>query len=140
MGKRGQEALAQVPLFSHLSKRSLRKIADLTEEVRYMQGASIVKEGRVGDSFFVILEGQAKVVNSQGKVVNRLLPGDFFGEISLLDGGARTATVISETPLVMLQLKRKDFLRVLEEDPGVTVKLLEHAASMLRRLERPLSA
>jgi CRP-like cAMP-binding protein len=126
-------------LFSHLSKRSLRKIADLTEEVRYMQGASVVREGQHGDAFFVILEGQAKVLNKQGKIVNRLIPADFFGEISLLDGGARTATVVSETPLVMLELKRKDFLRVVQEDPTLAVKLLEYAAAMLRRLERPLS-
>ncbi len=140
MGKREQEALARVPLFSHLSRRSLKRLADLTEHVRYMEGASIVKEGHEGDAFFVILEGQAKALNRQGRVVNRMLPGDFFGEIALLDGGPRTATVVAETPLTMLQLTRPAFLRVLEDDPGVAVKLLEHVAAMLRRMERPLSA
>jgi CRP-like cAMP-binding protein len=140
MGKREQEALARVPLFSHISKRSLRKVADLAEEVRFMEGASIVKEGDRGDAFYAILEGQAKAVDGRGKTVNRLVPGDFFGEIALLDGGPRTATVVAETPLVVLEVRRKGFLRLLDDDPSITVKVLEHAATMLRRLERPLSA
>jgi len=105
-----------------------------------MESASIVKEGDLGDAFYAILEGQAKAVNRQGRTVNRLLPGDFFGEIALLDGGPRTATVVAETPLVVLELRRKGFLRLLDDDPSIAAKLLEHAAAMLRRLERPLSA
>jgi CRP-like cAMP-binding protein len=140
VGKREQEALARVPLFSHLSRRSLRRVADLAEEVRFMEGARVVKEGDPGDAFYAILEGQAKAVDRRGRTVNRLLPGDFFGEIALLDGGPRTATVVAETPLLVLEIRRKGFLRLLAEDPSITVKLLEHAAAMLRRLERPLSA
>lgn len=101
-----------------------------------MEGARVVREGDVGDTFYVIHEGQAKVVNASGRVVNRLRPGDFFGEISLLDGGPRTASVVAETPLTMLALARKDFLRVIEQEPAVGVKLLAHAASLLRRMER----
>jgi len=103
-----------------------------------MEGASVVKEGDPGDAFYVILEGQAKVVSKSGKVVHRLVPGDFFGEISLLDGGARTADVVSETPLTTLELKRKAFQKVLEQEPGVAAKMLEHTASMLRRVERTM--
>lgn len=135
MGKREQEALARVPLFSQLSKRSIRQLGDVTEEARFMEGAAVVKAGEPGDAFYVILGGEAKVVSPRGKVVNRLRPGDFFGEISLLDGGERTATVIAETPLTALELRRRDFLRVLQTDASVTVKLLVHAASMLRRLQ-----
>lgn len=140
MGKREQEALARVPLFSRLSKRSLRRVADLAEEVRFMEGARVVEEGEPGDAFYAILEGQAKAVDKRGKMVNRLLPGDFFGEIALLDGGPRTATVVAETPLVVLEVRRKGFVRLLAADPSITVRLLEHAAAMLRRVERPLSA
>jgi CRP-like cAMP-binding protein len=71
--------------------------------------------------------------------VNRLRPGDFFGEISLLDGGARTATVVTETPMTMLELKRTEFLRMVEDEPDVAVKLLSHTASLLRRIERSLA-
>lgn len=131
--------LSQVPLFAHLSPRHRKRLADSAKEARFMQGAKVVTQGEEGESFYVVLEGQAKVVNGGGKVLNRLLPGEFFGEISLLDGGARTATVIAETPLVTLELTRKAFRRVLADEPAVAVKLLEHSARMLRRLERPIS-
>jgi CRP/FNR family cyclic AMP-dependent transcriptional regulator len=139
LAKREQEALARVPLFSGLSSRHLRRLADSMQEVRYMEGASVVKEGDEGDSFYVILQGEAKVVGPRGKAVNRLRPGDFFGEISLLDGGARTASVITETPMTMLELKRTEFLRMVEDEPDVAVKLLSHTASLLRRVERSLA-
>ena len=139
MAKREQEALARVPLFSGLSSRHLKRLADSMQEVRYMEGASVVKEGQEGDSFYVILQGEAMVVGPDGTAVNRLRPGDFFGEISLLDGGARTATVTTETPVTMLELKRTEFLRMVEDEPDVAVKLLSHTASLLRRAERSLA-
>jgi CRP-like cAMP-binding protein len=139
MGKREQEALSRVPLFSALSSRHLKRLADSMHEVRYMEGASVVKEGQEGDTFYVILQGEAKVVDRGGTTVNRLLPGDFFGEISLLDGGARTATVTTETPMTMLELKRSAFLRMVKDEPAIAVKLLSHTASLLRRAERSLA-
>jgi CRP-like cAMP-binding protein len=134
--KRERDALAQVPLFSGLAPRYLRRLADLTEEHRYMEGSRVVREGDIGDTFYVILEGEAKVTSKSGRVVNRLRPGDFFGEISLLDGGPRTASVVADTPLVMLALPRAAFLKLIQQDPEVGVKLLAYAATMLRRLER----
>jgi CRP-like cAMP-binding protein len=139
LAKREKEALARVPLFSGLSSRHLRRLADSMQEVRYMEGASVVKEGDEGDSFFIILQGEAKVVGPGGREVNRLRPGDFFGEISLLDGGARTATVVTETPMTMLELKRSEFLRMVEDEPDVAVKLLSHTAALLRSVERSLA-
>ena len=96
-------ALAAVPLFEGLSKRQLKKVASVAEIVNYMGGHSIVKEGDEGESIFVVLAGQAKVT-VKGRTVGRTLPGDHFGEISLLDGGPRTATVVSETPMTMLMI------------------------------------
>jgi CRP/FNR family transcriptional regulator, cyclic AMP receptor protein len=136
--KQREAALAGVSLFEGLSKRQLRKIAEASEIVDYMAGHSIVREGEVGDSFFVVLEGQAKVT-VKGRTVNRSLPGDHFGEISLLDGGPRTATVSSETPMTMLMLHRKDFQKVLEDDPEVAVALMEGLARMIRRVDRSLA-
>jgi ATP-binding cassette subfamily B protein len=97
-----------------------------------MEGASIVREGDKGDTFFVVLEGQARVVNRKGRVLNRVYPGDFFGEISLLDGGPRTATVVAETPMLLLGLSRSAFRDVLATEPVVAVKLLQYSAGMLR--------
>jgi CRP-like cAMP-binding protein len=134
--KRERDALAQVPLFAGLSPRHLRRLADLTEEQRFMEGARVVREGDIGDTFYVILQGEAKVVSAAGRTLNRLRPGDFFGEISLLDGGPRTASVIADTPLVMLALPRKAFLQVIELEPAIGAKLLGYAAGMLRRAER----
>lgn len=136
MAKQDRDALARVPLFSGLAPRHLKKLADLTEEQKFMEGARVVREGDIGDTFYVIREGEAKVVSGTGRVVNRLRPGDFFGEISLLDGGPRTATVIADTPMRMLALPRKAFLQVLQQEPVVGVKLLGYTAFMLRRLER----
>jgi len=137
--KRARDSLGQVPLFAGLPPRHLKRIGDLTEEVRFMEGATIVRQGDAGDTFFVILEGEAKVAGPSGRVVNRLRPGEYFGEISLLDGGPRTASVIAETPLTMLALSRSSLLRVVQREPAVGVRLLGHVAMMLRRLERSAS-
>lgn len=104
-----------------------------------MAGASVVQEGEIGDTFYLILEGEAKVVDRTGRTVNRLYPGVFFGEISLLDGGARTATVIADTPLTTLTLRRKDFMKLLRQEPHVAVNLLSHVAGLLRRLQRSIA-
>ncbi len=81
-----------------------------------------MKEGQAGDNFFVALTGQAKVT-VKDRTVHRILPGDHFGEISLLDGGVRTATVTSETPMTLLMIERGDFLKTVERDPDLAVAL-----------------
>lgn len=129
--------LALVPLFEGLSKRQLKQVAGLGEVVNYMEGHSVVRQGDIGDSFFVALTGQAKV-QVKGRTVHRVLPGDHFGEISLLDGGERTATVITETPMTMLMISRANFLKTLERDPEMSMVLLESLARMLRRVDRSL--
>jgi CRP-like cAMP-binding protein len=134
--KRHRDALAQVPLFAGLAPRYVRRLADLTEEQRFMEGAHVVREGDVGDTLYVILEGEARVVSHGGRTLNRLRPGDFFGEISLLDGGPRTASVVAMTPLTMLALSRSVFLTAIQREPEVAVRLLSYTASMLRRAER----
>lgn len=139
MKKTGLDVLRHVPIFQGLSARSLKRVRDIAEEVRYMEGARVVKAGDEGDSFFVMVSGQAKVVSGSGKVLARLLPGDFFGEISLLDGGERTATVIAETPLAMLMVQRSRFHRMLAEDPTVTISMLKQVAQRLRRMQRSAS-
>jgi CRP/FNR family transcriptional regulator, cyclic AMP receptor protein len=133
-----EPVLAAVPLFEGLSKRHLKKVASIAEMADFMQDARIVKEGDDGDSFYVALVGEAKVT-VKGRTVHRILPGDHFGEISLLDGGERTATVIAVTPMTLLMIQRKSFLRELEPDPEVAVSLLEGLARMIRRVDRSLA-
>ncbi len=130
--------LSAVPLFEGLSKKHLKKIADLGTVAVFMPGATIVKQGTIGDSFYVVLQGQAKVT-SNGRTVNRLLPGDHFGEISLLDGDVRTASVVSETDMTLLEITRKLFFAMLDNDPEITLDLLEGVARAVRRMDRSLA-
>ena len=88
--------------------------------------------------FFVAITGQANVTE-KGRTVHRILPGDHFGEISLIDGGDRTATVVTETPMTLLMIDRKPFLKMLADDPDFSVSLLEGLARMIRRVDRSLA-
>ncbi len=101
-----------------------------------MEGATVVRYGDPGDTFYVITEGEAKVQNRGGRTLAKLVPGDVFGEISLMDGGPRTASVVTETHLSALTLSRKDFIAALEAEPEVAVRLLKQSATLLRRQQR----
>ena len=130
--------LGAVPLFEGLTKKQLRKVTDLADVGRFMAGARLVKQGDIGDSFYVVLTGQAKVLVS-GRTVNRLLPGEHFGEISLLDGKPRTASVVAETEMTLVIITQRDFLGMLAKDPAITLALLEGMARTVRRLDRSLA-
>jgi CRP/FNR family transcriptional regulator, cyclic AMP receptor protein len=129
------EVLGYVPLFHDLPKRHLKQLASLCDVAEYMPDAAIVKEGEPGDAFFVVLKGQAKVT-VHNRFVQRLLPGDHFGEIAVLDGGERTATVRSETPMQLVILTRRDLMKALKADPSLSVNLLAELSKMIRRLTK----
>jgi CRP-like cAMP-binding protein len=134
---RRQDALGRVPLFASLSKGQLRSLAEVTAVIGYPQGAEVVTEGSGGSTFYVLLDGRAKVTRG-GRTVGRLPAGDFFGEISVLDRGPRTATVVAETPLLCLTLTRRDLVDLLEADGPLAVRMLQEVAARLRRSERSL--
>jgi CRP/FNR family transcriptional regulator, cyclic AMP receptor protein len=129
--------LAEVPIFHGLTKRQQKRLADNSDVAEFMGGHSIVREGDPGDSFYVVLTGHAKVTMN-GRFLRRLIPGDYFGEIALIDGGPRTATVASETPVTLLILRRPAFMRAVREDPGMATRLLAELARMLRRATKTL--
>ncbi len=133
------DALAEVGLFSELSQRHLRRLAKSAAEYRYNDGVTVLEEGAKSESLFVILQGGAKAVR-KGRTVGHFGKGDFFGEIALLDGGPRTATVVAEGHLHCLVLPRKEFRQVVTEDPSVGLKVLEGATRRLREVERSLTA
>jgi CRP/FNR family cyclic AMP-dependent transcriptional regulator len=133
-----ETVLAAVPLFQGLTKRQLKRLAAITEVVEFMAGHSIVREGDEGDSFYVVLKGQAKVTVGK-KTVATLLPGEHFGEISLLDGGPRTASVTSDTPMTMLMITRKAFLKELRQDAELSLSLMSSLSRMLRRLDKQIT-
>jgi CRP-like cAMP-binding protein len=135
LANRGGDILANVPLFSELSKRHLKRVAELMEQERYHEGANVVHEGEEGDSMYVLVEGQADVVRG-GRTVDRLLPGDFFGEISLLDGGPRTASIVADTPITVFAIRRGPFNRMLAQEPEIAGKILTALARRLRLMIR----
>lgn len=130
--------IASVPLFESLSKRHLKKIAGLTTTIEFDAGDTVIQEGEPGDAFYVTVSGQAKVL-SGGKALHRLIPGDHFGEISLLDGGLRSASVVAETPLSLLRLARTPFLKLVKGDADLARALLASLARMVRRVDRSLA-
>jgi len=132
------DALAEVDLFSELSQRHLRRLAKSAAEYRYNDGVKVLDEGAKSESLFVVLEGGAKAIR-KGRTVGHFGKGDFFGEIALLDGGPRTATVVAEGHLRCLVLPRKEFRQVVAEDPSVGVKVLEGAVKRLRDVERSVA-
>jgi CRP/FNR family transcriptional regulator, cyclic AMP receptor protein len=131
-----EQAMARAPLFASLSKRDLRALAEVTSVERYQSGSAVVKEGAPGTAFFVILEGPAKVMIGS-RTITRLGPGDFFGEISLLDGDPRTASVVADSPLLCLKLGGSHFLQLLSDQPKLMLKLLREVARRLRAAESP---
>ncbi len=135
--RRSAVALAGVQLFSGFSKRHLQRLASAADEEVFAPGETIVLEGMLGEALFVVLEGQAKVVRGK-KTVGRLVPGDFFGELSALDGGPRTASVIAETPLVALRLFRHTLMEMVKAEPALAVKLLVGVAHRIRDVQRGL--
>jgi len=132
-----ERALAQAPLFAGISKRHLRAVARLSRVSSFHAGASVVTEGAEGSAMYVLLEGTAKVVKG-GRTLARLGPGSFFGEISLLDGGPRTASVIAETPLRTVKLGGAELRKVLQQEPQMALRVLTELAKRLRPQEKPL--
>jgi len=110
------DLLRQVPVFATSGKRSLNSIARMADVVEVKPGTILVSQGHKGLEFVLVVEGQAKVVRD-GKIVNYLACGDFFGEIALLDGRASTASVIAETDMRLLAVHCKYFHGLLRESP-----------------------
>jgi CRP-like cAMP-binding protein len=130
------ELIAEVPLFAGLSRRHKRRLADLMTEARYPDGRSIVQAGQPGTAFYVIVDGAVKVYGSvvpTGRPKARLRAGDFFGELSVLDGGPRTATVVADGAVLTLRLTRSAFVRMVSKEPAVGLGIMAGLASRLRK-------
>jgi CRP-like cAMP-binding protein len=126
--------LASVPLFASCSRKELQTIARASDELSIPAGKVLVEQGDVGRECFVIIDGTA-TVKRNGRKVATLGPGAYFGELSLLDKGPRTATVTAESPLTVLVLGPREFSSVLEQVPGMAHKLLAALASRVRDLD-----
>jgi CRP-like cAMP-binding protein len=123
--------LRKVPLFKEIAPRELALIADKVTEIEFPAGRYIVRQGQVGTGCYLIIKGKVRVERG-GKVVSRLGPGDFFGELSVLDQMPRNAHVITEVPTICLGLASWDFTKVLERYPKITLGILREVARRLR--------
>lgn len=132
-------ALQKVPLFHSCSRRELSLLARIADEASFPAGRVLIKRGDFGKEFLLLLEGAVTVEPPTGKRV-RMGPGDFFGEMSLLDGEPRSATVTAETPVHLLVMGQREFFTLLAEVPSVARKLLVELSRRVRRAEGSLSA
>ena len=131
------ERLEAVPLFQACTRHQLRAVARIAGVFDAPADTILIRAGEPGEEFFFIVEGTARVHVTAKKRV-RLRPGDFFGEMSLLDGGPRSATVVAETPLRLLVIRRRDFSTLLRKVPGMTQNLLVTLCHRVRQAERRL--
>ncbi len=129
------ELLGNVRLFSTCNKRELARIASLVEEVDAPKGKVLVRQGDQGRECFVIAEGKARAT-IRGKGSQLLGPGSFFGEMSLLDQGPRSATVTAETDMHLLVLGSREFSSLVDEVPTVALRMMRGLAERLRAAER----
>ena len=121
------EALRRAPLFEGLSRKELVQLARASEDLEVPPGKVLCKEGELGEQFFVIVDGNVEVTR-QGKRVATRGGGEFVGEIALLEETPRMATVTAKTPLRLFVLTRKDFRRLVGENPSVERKVLRALA------------
>jgi CRP-like cAMP-binding protein len=123
--------LGEVPVFNGCSKKELQAIAKTVRQIDHPAGSVIATEGEPGAGLFVIQSGDADVTIG-GKRVNQLHAGDFFGEMALLDGGPRTATVTATTDIKLWALTEWVFRGLLVEHPSIALRTLEAMAARLR--------
>jgi CRP-like cAMP-binding protein len=124
------DLIRHVPLFAHVSKGELQQIAQIADEIDLREGKEMTTQGERGREFFVLLEGTAEV-KKDGRRINTLEGGDFFGEIALVSDTPRTATVIATSPVRALVITDRAFKRLLKDSPQIQAKVLSALAERL---------
>jgi len=127
--------LKGVRLFSACNDKELGKIASLVDEVDVEAGRVLTEEGAAGSEVFIIADGQATASIGKKKVAT-LGPGAFFGEMSILDHGPRTATIVADAPMHLLVLEPRAFITLLDDVPPVARKIMRVLAERLREVEK----
>jgi CRP-like cAMP-binding protein len=129
------ESLRNVALFSGCNNKELARVSKATDEITMTAGTMIMDQGQMGREAFVIVEGDV-VVRRNGRKVATLGPGSVVGEMSLLDKGPRTATVVCETDCTLLVIDQRRFLGVIDSIPSISHKLMASLAGRIRDLDR----
>lgn len=127
--------LEGVPLFGGCAPSELRRISQLVDEIEVPEGRVLIEEGDLGREAFVVVDGEAEA-RIEDRRVAELGPGDCFGEMSLLAGNYRTATVVAKTPMQLLVLDSRSFDALIDEVPAVAKKVLRQLARRVVENER----
>jgi CRP/FNR family transcriptional regulator, cyclic AMP receptor protein len=130
-----QELIQKVPIFSELDNRELRGLASSMKERTFNAGDTVASEGKSGIGFFIIEEGEA-TVSVGGQDLGTLGPGDHFGEVALIDDGARTATITAKSDLKCYGITSWEFRPMVEQNASLAWKLLQQMAKRLRDAEQ----
>jgi CRP-like cAMP-binding protein len=133
-----EDFLSRVPLFANCTPAEIAAIAAVAQEHSFESGQIIVTQGTPGQAFYLILTGKVEIVRDSNSL-GAFGPGDFFGEMSLLDQAPRSATIRALEPTTCLMLSSWDFKAVLEGHPSIAVKLLEVLSRRLRVADERLS-
>lgn len=124
------DALSRAPLFAGLSRKQLNQLAQLSEDMEFPAGKVLIKEGDIGQEFFVIVDGDVEVTSNGDPIATRG-GGEFFGEIALLEDTPRMATVTAKTPVRTFVLTRRDFRHLVDQNPGVEREVMRALAQRL---------
>jgi CRP/FNR family cyclic AMP-dependent transcriptional regulator len=122
--------LSRVPLFERCSRRDLAKIASIAHEVEYPAATPVVRKGDPGNELFLVVDGEVDVRRGVRKLAT-LRAGNFFGEIALITGSPRTATVTTGTPMRALVIASRDFRKLLQDSPDIQFKVLQEVGQRL---------
>jgi CRP-like cAMP-binding protein len=129
--------LEQVPLFRGCDDATLERIADVSDTLEFAAGQSLVQQGQVGNGLYIVVSGGVRIVSGDS-LLARLGPGDFLGELSVIDQQPRTATALAEEATTCLALASWDLIALLERDSDLAMNLLRELAGRLRRADAEL--
>lgn len=124
--------LAEIPLFAHVPARHVRAIAACGTVAHFDPGSQIVRAGDAGDAFYVVLDGKGSIIRRRGLPPIPVRLGSYFGEMALLDGEPRSATIVAETEMTCLKLGRAAFTKIVRGEPSVSQALLRALAGRVR--------
>ena len=128
------EMLRRVPMFAGCKNNALEEIGQLADEVDVPDGYVLIREGTFGEQFFMIVEGRVRIERG-GQTVRTLGPGEFLGEIALIDKGRTTATATSEGPAKLFVLSHQGFNSLLDRSPAIRLEVMTALAARVRQLE-----
>jgi len=128
------DLLQRIPIFSGFDRRRMERLGMLADEVHVPAGKVLMRQGDIGSDMMVVVRGSV-AVERDGNRLNTLGSGDFFGEIALVDGGPRTATVTTEEPTTLLVITHRDFHSMMDEFPEVADQVMNALANRVRHLE-----